>query len=162
MANDDLASATSVALTTPDLPNSQRLGWLQVLARRHAIVGNRSTAGYLLELASDIAILEPDLADYQRAEALVTVAQQWSDLGEETQAREMLDNATLITQRSVTLTPPLRQQILGGIAAVYESLDDFEAVRAIEALSSGGLPTETTKTPPDPLAPLTNELGYPR
>ena len=161
MANDDLASATSVALTTPDLPDTQRLGWLLVLARRYAIIGNRTTARRLLELAADIAILEPELADYQRAEALVDVAQQWSDLGEDKQARKMLDNATLITQKSTTLSPPLRQQILGGIAAVYASLDDFEAARAIEALSSGGLPTATITKPPDPLAPLNNELGYP-
>jgi len=117
MANDDIASATSVALTTPDMSNTQRLGWLRVLARRYAI-NDRSTAAHLLELAGDIAILEPNLADYQRAEALVDIAQQWSDLGEDKQARQMLDNATLITQRSSTLTPPTRKQLLDGIAAV--------------------------------------------
>ncbi len=161
MANDDIASATSMALTTPDLPNTQRLGWLRVLARRYASRSDRTTAGHLLELAADIAILEPELADYQRAEALVDVAQQWSDLDQDKQARNMLDNATLITQRSATITPPLRQQLLGGIATVYESIGDFEAARAIEALSSGGLPSATATKPADPLAPLDIELGYP-
>ena len=160
MANDDIASATSVALTTPDMSNTQRLGWIRVLARRYA-VSDRTTAAHLLELAGDVAILEPDLADYQRAEAFVDIAQQWSDQREDKRAREMLDNATLITQRSATLTPPVRKQILDGIATVYVSLGDFEAARAIEALSSGGLPSAKPPKSPDPLAPLNNELGYP-
>ncbi len=161
MANDELASATAMALTTPDLPNTQRLGWLTVLARRHLIAGDKTTTRYLLGLAADIAILEPTLADYQRAETMLDVANEWSALGESDKVRKLLDHATLITQRSTTLSPPIRQQILNRIAEVYVSLGDLDAARAIEALSSGGLPSSDTIPPPDPLASLRNELGYP-
>ena len=161
MANDELASATAMALTTPALPNTQRLGWLTVLARRNASAGNQATARHLLDLAADIAILEPTLADFQRAQTMLDVAREWSAMGESEKARKQLDHATLIAQRSTTLSPPIRQQILNGIAEIYVSLDDLDAARAIEALSSGGLPAANTPPPPDPLAPLRNELGYP-
>jgi hypothetical protein len=112
MANDELASATAMALTTANLPNTQRLGWLTVLARRHASAGDKATARHLLDLAADIAILEPTLADYRRAETMLDVAREWSAMGESEKARKQLDQATLITQRSDTLSPPIRQQIL--------------------------------------------------
>ena len=160
MAGNELDTATAIALTATDLSESQRLGWLTVLARRHASAGDGAIAGHLLQLAADIAILEPRLADLQRANALLDAAAGWSEQGKEKAARDMLDQVTLIVQHSTELSRPVRSRILENIAAVYKSMGDINAASAVEALAIGDAGPRADR-PVNPFDILAEPIPYP-
>lgn len=160
MASDAVDTAVVQTLTTATLPESQRLGWLTVLARRLAIAGDPAAAAHLNQVAADIAVLEPDLADRKRADALSAVARGWIVLGDEENARTALEAATLIAQGSDELSTPVRRQILEEVASIYDEMGDVDTARTVQALPVSSH-MQTATTAPNPLAFLEGDVLYP-
>ncbi len=160
MAGDSLESATAISLTTPTLPDIQRLGWLSVLARRFAITGDRAQAELLYQVAADLALLSTGLGDNQRAEALLAVANGWVDLDKPKRGRDLLQQVTTIAQSSPELTAPIRRQLLENAAETYERLRDIDQAQTTRALPADLTALPTPHTTVDLLATLENPLTY--
>ncbi|MCO6450281.1 MAG: hypothetical protein J5I90_05775 [Caldilineales bacterium] len=155
-------TATAEALTTTELPEAERLGWLTVLARRQALAGDVEQAQSLYQLAVDLAILKPNLGDRARANALLDAAEGFAALSDADSAKKALDQVTLIGQYSTELSSAVRHQLAERVASVFESMGDLDAARAARAAT----PLGSSVVPdiyPDPIADIDaeGELVYP-
>ncbi|RME80308.1 MAG: hypothetical protein D6775_16550 [Caldilineae bacterium] len=161
MGAEAIETATAAAITRPELPGVQRLGWLTVLARRQAGLGERNRALQLYSLAMDLAMLEPELGQHTRANTLLDVAAGLAELDDEAATRRALDQVVLIAVNSGELTASVRRQMLEDVASVYEQIGDLKAAAAIRALAINSPTPRRPSTTIDPLQVLQEPLEYP-
>ncbi len=146
MANNELDTVAAMALLTPRLPSSQRLGWLTVLAQRFPEEGRIADAHVFLNYSTALVMLMPDLSDQLRANTLLQIADEWRALGEKDQALWTLEQALILAQYSPYLTKPGRKNLFIQIGEQYVQLGDpnrGQAVAAIPVLSNG-IPQKAT------------------
>jgi len=153
MSQGAIETATAEALTNTSLPESERLGWLLVTARRQALLGDAVQAAHLYQLAYDLALLKPNLGARAQADVLIQVGEGWLSLGYEEDARGALGQAMLLAQKGAGLSEPVRRQLLDRVAAAFEQMNDVDAARAARAAPVDKFLSEWTQTP-DPLAIL--------
>ncbi len=159
MAVGSVETATAEALTASNLSETQRLGWLIVLARRYAEDGERARATHLFQLAVDLALLAPNLGDHQRADSLLGAANGWLFVKEEEKARNLLVQVRLIATRSPYLEPPVRRELLDEVARLYQTMGDIDSARAARAQPAIA-PAQAFAPSPDPLLQV-QSLGAP-
>jgi len=134
MAITSLETAAAVAVTTPALPDEQRIGWLSVLARRYLLQNDNLRAQAFYRWDEDLVYLAPTLSDRQRLSTLLEIAQGWITLGESREAQRTLKQVVYGVQNSNELTIAVRRQILRTTADLYLQLGDVNQSRAIAAL----------------------------
>ncbi len=153
MAADSVETVASEAVAASYLPETQRMGWLTVAARRYALAGEKERASEFYQSAADLSVLQPNLTDSQRAESLLAVAQGWVALEEPESARDLLEQVSLIAERSLIIEAPVRKHLLDEVGRLYDALGDANAARAARALPADA-PAEAFTPSLDPLAQI--------
>ena len=131
---DEFDAAAAMTVLTVRLASSQRLGWMQALARQAINDDRPQDARVFLHHTSDLTLLLTTMKDYQRAQRLIDVAEGWLALGDKNASRNALEQALTIAQFSTEMSRPVRRKLLDDLANHYIKLGDAARGQAISAI----------------------------
>ncbi len=140
MSANELESAVMTAITMPALDDLQRIGWLAVVARRQATLGDKARAQAYTTWTGQLVFLGPALSDWQRLQTLQELSDIWIKLADQTQAENILVQMRYGVQASAELSPTVRRQFLQAIADRYRQLGLNTQARTVAAAEVSASP----------------------
>jgi hypothetical protein len=156
MSMEHWESAYAAIVFSSELPADQRGGSLLLLADAFAKEGNSTKAGVCYWQAATIATLSPDLSDLARADTFIRVGKGLRELGWSEEGERYLDQAHTVAMYGSDLPRPVRGQLLGRIAELYQEWEqDGPAQRCFDEMSEvhgilRPLPPSATLAVPSP------------